>query len=190
MTLQSFPKLNPCVGVAVALVAFSGAIACGVEGGGGGPEDAGTPDLRTDLGADSASSDSSGAVDSMPGGDMAQADVPACNIEPTLTSLKENYFAASCNFGSCHSSAKAGGLDLTGDVHAALVNAPAVFPGAAAKGKVLVIPGDPDNSYFLQKLEGPDDGEGAIMPFGAQEPMDPNCRIEMVRQWIAAGANP
>ncbi len=127
-------------------------------------------------------------VDSM--SDVVSLDIPGCNIAPTLESLNENYFAKSCNFGSCHGAGKAGGLDLTGDTHAALVNVPAVFPGAAANGKVLVIPGDPDNSYFLQKLEGPDASEGAIMPFGAQEPMDPGCRIKMVRQWIADGANP
>ena len=122
--------------------------------------------------------------------DVADEDVPSCEIEPTLASLSENYFSKSCNFGSCHGSGKAGGLDLTGDAHAALVNVPAVFAGAAANGKILVIPGDPDNSYLVQKLEGPDPGEGGIMPLGAQEPMDPDCRIKMVRDWIAAGANP
>ena len=122
--------------------------------------------------------------------DTIEADVPACNIDPTLESLSENYFSKSCNFGSCHGAGKAGGLDLTGDAHAALVNVPAVFAGAAANGKILVIPGDPDNSYLVQKIEGPDPGEGGIMPLGASTPMDPECRIKMVRQWIAEGANP
>jgi len=137
---------------------------------------------------DTASSDLGSSVDTVSDGETP--DAPACTIEPTLASLSENYFSKSCNFGSCHGSTKAGGLDLTGDAHAALVNVPAVFAGAADNGKILVIPGDPDNSYFVQKLEGPDASEGAIMPFGAQEPMDPDCRIKMVRQWIADGANP
>lgn len=138
--------------------------------------------------SDTALSDLGTSADSV--SDGGTPDAPVCNIEPTLESLNENYFSKSCNFGSCHGSAKAGGLDLTGDTHAAIVNVPAVFAGAADNGKILVIPGDPDNSYFVQKLEGPDASEGAIMPFGAQEPMDPDCRIKMVRQWITDGANP
>ena len=130
-----------------------------------------------------------GASDVGPVSDVVEADAPTCNIEPTLASLNENYFSKSCNFGSCHGTAKAGGLDLTGDAHAALVNVPAFAPAAAANNRILVVPGDPDASYFVQKLEGPGD-EGQLMPFGAQEPMDPDCRIKMVRQWIADGANP
>jgi hypothetical protein len=158
----------------ISIVLLFGVAACAES-----TEPSGGDTAVTDSGSDAGTSE-----------DAATADVPACEIEPTLASLNENYFSKSCTFGSCHSASKAGGLDLTGDIHAALVNVPAVFAGAAANGKILVVPGDPDNSYFLQKLEGPDAGEGGIMPLGAQEPMDPACRIKMVRQWIADGANP
>jgi len=133
---------------------------------------------------------SGGDKDSGPPSDSVQSDSspdgPICEIEPTLVSLKEHYFAASCSFDSCHGSKKAGGLDLTGDLHADLVNVSAV----AATNKDLVVPGDPDASFLLQKVEGPAPGEGDIMPLGAPEPMDPGCRIKMLRQWIADGANP
>ena len=130
-----------------------------------------------------------GVSDIGPVNDVVETDAPTCNIEPTLASLNENYFSKSCNFSSCHGTGKAGGLDLTGDTHAALVNVPAHASAAAANNQILVVPGDPDASYFVQKLEGPGDA-GQLMPLGAQEPMDPDCRIKMVRQWIADGANP
>jgi hypothetical protein len=120
----------------------------------------------------------------------ATSDAPVCEVEPTLASLTEHYFSKSCSFDSCHGSKKAGGLDLKGDIHAALVNVPAVHDGAAANGKMLVVPNDPDASYLVQKVEGPDADEGDIMPQNAPEPMDPECRIKMLRQWIQDGANP
>jgi hypothetical protein len=81
-------------------------------------------------------------------------------------------------------------LDLKGDLHAALVNVPAVHAGAIAAGKKLVVPGDPAASFLVQKVEGPAPAEGDIMPQGAHEPMDPACRIKMLRQWITDGAEP
>ena len=123
----------------------------------------------------------------------------ACGIEPTIASLEENYFARSCTFSSCH-----GVMDETGEprpaasapwlvpgkAHEALVGVIASNPDAAAAGKILVVPGDPDASFLVQKLEGPDPGEGALMPLGQSEPLDPDCSIAALRAWIEAGALP
>ena len=50
-----------------------------------------------------------------------------------------------------------------------------------------VEPGDPDNSYLVQKLEGTA-AAGAQMPFGGP-PLD-EALIGDIRQWISDGANP
>jgi len=113
--------------------------------------------------------------------------VPSCEVEPTLTSLQAEYFNKSCSFSSCHGAGAnpAGGLALTeGASYDALIDKDALF----APTKKLVVAGDPDNSFIVQKVEGPAAGEGGIMPVGAEEPLDPDCRIKALRDWIAAGA--
>ena len=49
-----------------------------------------------------------------------------------------------------------------------------------------VSPGDPDNSYLIQKLEGTA-AEGARMPLGG-DPL-PQSDIDTIRQWITDGAS-
>lgn len=114
-----------------------------------------------------------------------------CNIQPTLSDLEAKYFAFSCIFGGCHeASAQEGGLNLEAeDLHGELVNVPAADEKAGPRGKLRVVPGDPDASFLVQKLEGKQArDEGNMMPDGTDEPIDPECRIKMVRQWILDGA--
>ena len=129
------------------------------------------------------------------GGSSASTDVatdtlaplPAdCTVAPTLASLEADYFAKSCTFSSCHGAkAKKGGLDLSaGHAWESLVD----VDSTQSPGKKRVVPGDPDASFLVQKLEGPAEGEGALMPEGSEEPFDAACRIEALRRWIAAGA--
>lgn len=116
---------------------------------------------------------------------------PSCTIQPTLSDLNDKYFSKACTFGGCHdSSSVEGGLNLeANNLHAELVNVAAADGKAGPRGKLRVVPGDPDNSFFLQKLEGTmARDEGNLMPDGADEPIDPNCRIAMVRKWITDGA--
>jgi hypothetical protein len=122
---------------------------------------------------------------------------PGCEIEPTLTSIRANVFgfgkddAKGCTFGSCHDSRRPeGDLDLEADgVHGRLVNVVAANIDGEPIDKILVIPGDPDNSFLIQKLEGTQGlDEGKIMPDDAPSPVDPECRIMMIRQWITDGA--
>lgn len=125
------------------------------------------------------------------GGGTGGSALPAdCDItEPTLTQIVDTYFAQSCSLDSCHGSAKAGELDLTGsvaDIHARLVDVDAT--GAAKK---LVVPGDAANSFLYQKVAGTHDSpaEGTLMPQGVQEPLDPECRVKALELWINAGAS-
>jgi hypothetical protein len=92
---------------------------------------------------------------------------------------------------SCHSGENAAdGLDLLADdAYDSLVNA----PSALFAGEVLVIPGDVDNSFLMKKLLNAlpeDQSQGDPMPRGEAirwMPL-PDEQLDMVREWIAAGA--
>jgi hypothetical protein len=49
-----------------------------------------------------------------------------------------------------------------------------------------VIPGDPDNSYIIHKVEGLSDIVGARMPFNG--PYLSSGQILILRRWIEIGA--
>ena len=49
-----------------------------------------------------------------------------------------------------------------------------------------VEPGDPDNSYLIQKLEGAPGIMGSRMPQGG--PFLDQATVDMIRQWIMDGA--
>ena len=95
--------------------------------------------------------------------------------------------AASC--ATCHLTGdEAGNISLVPD------RAIATLVGVKARGApalMRVVPGDPDQSYLVMKLEGTQiahGGNGAQMPFGAP-PLSPD-RIAMIREWIKQGAKP
>lgn len=123
--------------------------------------------------------------------DTSETETSNCRIQPTLSDLNAQYFSVSCVFGGCHESDSAeGGLDMeAAGLRARLVNVPAQDDKAGPRGKLRVVPGDPDASFFVQKLEGTmARDEGNMMPDGTDEPIDPECRIRMIRQWITDGA--
>ena len=114
-----------------------------------------------------------------------------CRIQPTLSDLNTQYFSVSCVFGGCHETDSAeGGLDMEAPgLRSRLVNVAAQDDKAGPRGKLRVVPGNPDASFLVQKLEGSmARDEGNMMPDGTDEPIDPECRIRMVRQWITDGA--
>ena len=130
-------------------------------------------------------------VDTITETDGVDETTPGCGIQPKLSDLKAKYFAFSCVFGGCHeAAAQEGGLNLeAADLHAELVDVPAADEKAGPRGKLRIVPGDPDASFMVQKLEGTQArDEGNIMPDGTDEPIDPECRIKMLRQWIQDGA--
>src|SRR5687767_2253595 len=90
---------------------------------------------------------------------------PTPDLEPRLSSIQQLIFDAPDSTGraactSCHNDtnrARAAGMTLAGSgAHASLV-------GVASTGKagaVRVIPGDPENSYLVHKIEGRHDIAG------------------------------
>ena len=108
------------------------------------------------------------------------------NVTPvTLSQLQAQIFAPTCS--GCHSGPTGNslpeGMDLssTANSFAALVNVASLQVGSLDR----VTPGDPGNSYLVQKLEGTA-AAGGRMPQGG--PFLNQATIDMVRQWITDGA--
>lgn len=87
---------------------------------------------------------------------------------------------------TCHMTGQeAGNMAL----YPAAAHASLVGVKATAAGLTRVVPGKPDDSYLLMKLEGTHlarGGKGVRMPVGA-DPL-PAEQIAKIRAWIAAGA--
>jgi len=102
---------------------------------------------------------------------------------PTLTQLKSTAFTV-C--GGCHTgggSSLPSSMDLTpAHIYASIVNVASVEQPALKRIK----PGDPNNSYVVQKLEGAAGISGVRMPFGG--PYLDQATIDQVRAWVTAGA--
>lgn len=119
-------------------------------------------------------------------GSTDTSDTDDTDVAPAATfqRVEDEVIKPSCAFSFCHSGGASGGLRLTGDAaddHAALV-------GVLATGlatETLVIPGDPDGSYLVKKLEDASGIAGARMPSGGPLTAD---QIQLVRDWIADGA--
>ena len=117
---------------------------------------------------------------------------PTPNLEPTFASVQSEVFEKTDSAGraactTCHSSTgrnPSGGMDLN---HAVAYEN---LVGAAARGKpgaTRVVPGDPDGSYLIQKLEGAAGIGGRRMPNNGP-PYLTDGQILIVRRWIALGA--
>lgn len=95
--------------------------------------------------------------------------------------------AANC--ATCHlTGQEAGNVVL---VPAKAIESLVGVPSVQAPGLMRVVPGDPDASYLVMKLEGShiaSGGTGSQMPFGA--PPLPRTSIAKIRQWITEGAKP
>lgn len=118
---------------------------------------------------------------------------PTPNLQPTLTSIQREIFDTTDSSGrqaciTCHANVggrgPAAGMNLTqGSSYAALVGVPSLLkPGA-----IRVIPGDPEGSYLIHKLEGRSDIVGVRMPRG-NGPFLTDGQIEVLKRWIAVGA--
>jgi len=100
----------------------------------------------------------------------------------TLTQIQNEIFTPSCASAGCHSGNNPpdGLLLTTGNSWSNNVNIDAVQMNLKR-----VLPGDPDNSYLVRKIEG----SGIVanrMPLGAA-PLSQD-QINLVRQWVADGA--
>ena len=117
---------------------------------------------------------------------------PTPNLEPTFASIRREIFESTDSAGrtactQCHTSTgrnPSGGLNLNHDVaYDQIVNVPV----RGKPGAIRVIPGDPDNSYLVQKLEGSSAIVGRRMPSNGP-PYLTDGQILILRRWIAIGA--
>lgn len=151
----------PGLGLLMLSACLFGLAACGGGGGGGGT---------------TGGSGGGGTYDP-PGGGGGTGN----ELQPTLQSIQDNVFTPICT--ECHAGANAPqGLRLEeGMSYGMLVN----VASSEVPSLDRVEPGDPDNSYLIQKLEGTA-AEGARMPFGG--PYLAQEDINVIRQWITDGA--
>jgi hypothetical protein len=115
---------------------------------------------------------------------------PTPDLEPTFSSIQQQIFNAGDSSGrpactNCHNAigSRFNGLDLTAAVsYNNLVNVPSRFKA----GAVRVIPGDPENSYIIHKLEGRSTIAGVRMPLNG--PYLQSGQILVIKRWIEIGA--
>jgi hypothetical protein len=114
---------------------------------------------------------------------------PTPNLEPTFSSIQQHIFNAPDSTGrpactSCHNLERLSGtMNLReGAAYASLVS----VPSTRKPGAIRVIPGDPDGSYLIQKLEGVPEIVGDRMP--QRGPFLTSGQILIIRRWIEIGA--
>ncbi len=102
-------------------------------------------------------------------------------LQPTFASIQANVLTPICV--GCHAGAAApAGLRLDeSSSYALLVGVASAEAGSLKR----VAPGNPGDSYIIQKLEGRA-AVGARMPLGG--PYLDQATIDVIRQWIANGA--
>ena len=117
---------------------------------------------------------------------------PTPNLEPTFSSIQREIFETTDASGrlactNCHTNV---GRNPTGGMNLVSGVAYANIVGVASTGKpgaVRVIPGDPENSYIIHKLDGRSDIVGVRMPRG-NGPFLTDGQILVIKRWIANGA--
>lgn len=117
---------------------------------------------------------------------------PTPDLEVSFTSVQQQIFNSTDAAGrqacvTCHTDqgrTPAGGLNLReGTAYGTIV-------GVASRGKAgatLVVPGDPDGSYLVQKLEGAPGIVGERMP-RTGGPYLTSGQLLVLRRWIQQGA--
>lgn len=124
--------------------------------------------------------------DGTEGGDFI-ADFEVQGLQPSLDSIQANVFTPSCGFAGCHSGPAGPGLPAGLDLSSAEGSFASLVSVASVEVPALerVTPGDADQSYLIQKLEGTA-AVGAQMPLGG--PFFDQATVDVIREWINAGA--
>ena len=106
-------------------------------------------------------------------------------LQPTLASIQANVFSPSCAIPGCHGGGSVQqGLRLDPGFSATnLINV--VSPRDA--NLIRVVPGNPNASFIIQKLEGTQTLGDRMPQFG---PYLSQPTIDVIRQWIQLGAPP
>ena len=115
---------------------------------------------------------------------------PSPELQPTFSSIKNEVFSTTDLAGrtscvTCHTNQgrnPSQGLNLFSDPYNALVN----VPSRERQGATLVIPGDPESSYLVRKLEGRDINLARMPQNGP--PYLTSGQILIIRRWIELGA--
>jgi hypothetical protein len=109
---------------------------------------------------------------------------PTPNLQPTFSSIQSEILTPRC--AGCHTNigrpAPQGLVLLEGSAYANLVD-------VAARGKAdatRVVPGDPEDSYLIHKIEGRGGISGQRMPFNGTPLTD--GQILVIKRWIELGA--
>ena len=116
-------------------------------------------------------------------GNTGNPNPPPAAFNPVFSEIQSNVFTPSCAVSGCHTGGSAPqGLRLDeANSYGLLVDQ----PSSEVPATLRVAPGDPDNSYLIQKLEG-------TASVGAQMPLNgtplPQSTIDIIRQWITDGA--
>ena len=115
---------------------------------------------------------------------------PTATLPATLDQIQRTIFSPQCAIPTCHdASVKSGNLVLEADsAYAQLVGVAPDIESARLAGLLRVDPGHPDNSFLLVKLTGPPPGQGSRMPLTG--PLLSAAEIQLIRDWITAGALP
>lgn len=118
---------------------------------------------------------------------------PTPNLQPTFSSIQREIFNTADSSGraactQCHNAAGrnfAGGLSLVEGVsYGELVN----VASRNKPGAIRVIPGDPQNSYLIHKIEGRPGIAGERMP-RTGGPFLTEGQISIIKRWIELGAH-
>ncbi len=158
------------IGCAMGWTVLTAVLAVGCAGNGNGL------DQNGNLIASSSSSSSTSSTSSSSSSSSSGA------LTADFTSIQDNVFTPICT--RCHIGASAPeGLQLdAAHSYSLLVGVPSVEQPSVLR----VDPGDPTNSYLIQKLEGLSTISGAQMPLGG--PYLPQSTIDVIAQWITDGA--
>ena len=121
------------------------------------------------------------------GGDFV-ATFEVQGLQASLDSIQANILAPTCAVSGCHSGPSGPGLPTGMDLTTAdnSFNNLVGVQSLQNAGLQRVAPGDADNSYLVQKLEGTS-AAGQRMPL-AGPPLD-QASIDVIRAWIDNGAN-
>jgi hypothetical protein len=113
---------------------------------------------------------------------------PTPNLRPTFASIRAEIIDKTDSAGraacvNCHRPQGGTPMNLVDDPYAALV-------GVASRqkaGATLVVPGDPEASYLIHKIEGRSDIVQLRMPRSGPPYLTPG-QIAVIRRWIENGA--
>jgi hypothetical protein len=110
-------------------------------------------------------------------------------IEPKLSVIQVQIFEKGCNYSQCHAAGQSEeALELAaGKSYVELVNKLSNNVAARSEGRILVVPGKPEESFLVTKLRGPLDPKyGTVMPRGSEGARQ--NEYDAIVEWVRRGA--